>query len=193
MKRRVLAMFFALMALCSMTLIFINSAMDSEKSAEFSLGVTRLLYEWRKKPQSQVASTDSVSETSDLPAAGSSEQTKADLNESKKDAEEDRLLQKLDQPVRKAAHAIEYIPLGFSLCGFFLCLLSEKSASTRKCALLALLCVVLYAASDELHQLFVDGRSCQATDVAIDTVGTMVGILLLLCLSTLFRRIRKSA
>ena len=39
---------------------------------------------------------------------------------------------------------------------------------------------IAYASSDEVHQLFVDGRSGMASDVVIDSIGTAVGILLVL-------------
>jgi VanZ family protein len=35
---------------------------------------------------------------------------------------------------------------------------------------------VLYAISDEVHQLFVPGRGAQVTDVMIDSFGAFVGI-----------------
>ncbi len=36
---------------------------------------------------------------------------------------------------------------------------------------------ILYAASDELHQSFVRGRHASPIDVAIDTVGLLIGLL----------------
>jgi VanZ family protein len=44
---------------------------------------------------------------------------------------------------------------------------------------LALACVFLYAASDELHQAFVPSRTAQVSDVLIDTSGGAVALLLL--------------
>lgn len=35
----------------------------------------------------------------------------------------------------------------------------------------------LYAITDEVHQRFVPGRSCQAADWAIDTAGAALGLL----------------
>jgi len=32
-----------------------------------------------------------------------------------------------------------------------------------------------YAVSDELHQWFVEGRSCELRDVGIDTMGVILG------------------
>ncbi len=77
-------------------------------------------------------------------------------------------------PIRKLAHASEYTLLGFLLMG---ALNGRKSR--------ALLTGVLYAASDEFHQLFVQGRSGQITDVMIDSGGVILGVLIY----CLFRRI----
>jgi VanZ family protein len=46
-------------------------------------------------------------------------------------------------------------------------------------ARLALFCVMLYAASDEFHQLFVPSRQARVLDVLIDTSGAVLGLLLL--------------
>ena len=46
-------------------------------------------------------------------------------------------------------------------------------------ARLALLLVVLYAASDEFHQLFVSSRDAAVHDVLIDTAGGAAGLLAL--------------
>ena len=43
----------------------------------------------------------------------------------------------------------------------------------------ALLLTCLYAASDELHQLFVPNRQAAVTDVLIDTTGAALGLLAL--------------
>jgi len=40
----------------------------------------------------------------------------------------------------------------------------------------ALLICVLYAASDEIHQLFIAGRSGEVRDVLIDSAGASIGI-----------------
>ena len=47
----------------------------------------------------------------------------------------------------------------------------------------------LYAVTDEIHQYFVPGRSCELRDVLIDSSGAAVGILLLTIVAV---RIRKS-
>jgi len=74
--------------------------------------------------------------------------------------------------VRKNAHFTAYLLLG---------VLSSNAVGRNRphClrnALFALLICVLYAVSDEVHQLFVPGRGGQITDVLIDSAGATVGI-----------------
>ena len=45
---------------------------------------------------------------------------------------------------------------------------------------------ILYAASDEFHQLFVPGRSGQITDVLIDSGGLLAGILLVVLIKSFY-------
>jgi VanZ family protein len=72
-----------------------------------------------------------------------------------------------DLLLRKAAHMTEYAILGALLLR---ALGRELPAS---------LVGVAYAATDEIHQHFVEGRHASALDVALDAVGVAVGIFLL--------------
>lgn len=73
--------------------------------------------------------------------------------------------------VRKLAHFTEYFILGL--------LVYNLIYSNQKKACFAIIICVLYAISDEIHQLFVPGRSCQVLDVIIDSSGSLLGIILL--------------
>ncbi len=42
--------------------------------------------------------------------------------------------------------------------------------------ILSLVFCILYAISDEVHQLFVPGRGAQVSDVLIDSLGAFLGI-----------------
>ena len=53
---------------------------------------------------------------------------------------------------------------------------------------LALIFAGLYGASDELHQLFIAGRSASIFDVFIDTLGSFLGCMLYSMKNNLFRR-----
>lgn len=74
--------------------------------------------------------------------------------------------------VRKTAHFMIY-----ALLATFTLLLARSYRLTMKlsCVISAAYCL-LFAASDEIHQLFVDGRSGQITDVFLDFSGALVGI-----------------
>ena len=90
------------------------------------------------------------------------------------DAQE-RYAAKLDHPIRKAAHFLEYTLLGILLAGVFY----EKKRRRKQKILIPFAIGALYAVSDELHQLIVgSGRAFQFTDILIDSCGVMAGILL---------------
>ena len=94
--------------------------------------------------------------------------------------------------VRKTAHFSEYTLLGFSLMGFARGAFRDRPKS----ALLAMawLTGTIYAGTDELHQMFVEGRGPALTDVAIDSGGVLFGALLLnLLLYFWLRRRRRRA
>lgn len=73
--------------------------------------------------------------------------------------------------VRKSAHCLEFTGLSF------LFNLSLYVTKNKPSYILAVILTSIYAATDEFHQLFVEGRSCQLTDWAIDTAGAVLGAL----------------
>ena len=81
-------------------------------------------------------------------------------------------IEKYSYIVRKIAHFTIYFILGFLLIS----LLSEYMKVNKTCILISLLIAFLYACSDEVHQLFVPGRSGNIIDVLIDSAGAFVGI-----------------
>ncbi len=89
-------------------------------------------------------------------------------------SEKKSIVQSLHPVVRKLAHASEYLVLGFAACMLW----QLYAFSARKRLLLSFLLCVAVAASDELHQLFVDGRGAMVTDVLIDCSGAVTGILI---------------
>lgn len=84
--------------------------------------------------------------------------------------------------VRKTAHALEF-------CG--LCLLFNLAfgATTLKFRpLISFILTVLYAVSDEIHQIFVDGRACMFKDVLIDSGGAAVCIIILSIVYLIYKK-----
>lgn len=76
--------------------------------------------------------------------------------------------------VRKNAHFLIYFVLGMLVVRAF----RFSGIRGKKGIVLALALCVVYAISDELHQLFVPGRGAQVKDVLIDSTGAFVGIII---------------
>lgn len=81
------------------------------------------------------------------------------------------IVSQLNHFVRKFAHFSAYAVLGVLVS---YALAKNKIQGKRAFALSLAICII-YAVSDELHQLFVPGRGCQLKDVIIDTSGALSG------------------
>ena len=106
--------------------------------------------------------------------------------------EQAQIIAQMSWPIRKTAHASEYACLAISLV--ITCWQLHAWRCDRKAAMsslgrrvtlvgiVAFIIAVLYACSDEVHQLFIDGRAGQVTDVFVDASGAAIGCLLM-CLA----------
>ena len=74
--------------------------------------------------------------------------------------------------IRKNAHFFSYLLLGVLVMNG----LRSSGVSGYRIIVFALGICILYAISDEVHQLFVPGRGGRVTDVIIDSAGAVVGI-----------------
>lgn len=72
--------------------------------------------------------------------------------------------------IRKLAHFIEYFILGILVINFI-------TRYDKKIIIAILLCII-YATSDEIHQIFVPGRSCRVMDILLDSFGSISGIII---------------
>ncbi len=81
----------------------------------------------------------------------------------------DQIVEKYDMPVRKVAHFTEYFILGILVC------FTLKSYGVKNAYIMAIICA-LYAGSDEVHQLFVEGRSGNILDFLLDSAGSNLAI-----------------
>ena len=112
----------------------------------------------------------------------------------------------LEYVIRKAAHLFIFFCLGYSaseaVYGYYHKPFGaggpqyeKKNAFTNAFRIDARVFVItaafcfLYAATDELHQLFVEGRSAQFSDVLIDAAGSSAGAYL----SGLINRIKRTS
>ena len=98
----------------------------------------------------------------------------------------DALIRQYNHPLRKAAHFTLYAMLGFSLTGVF-----QHQRRVHKLPL-AVIASAAFAALDELHQHFVEGRGPQVTDVLLDTAGAATGAMVMtIILWLLYRNTEK--
>ncbi|MBE7033589.1 MAG: VanZ family protein [Ruminococcaceae bacterium] len=98
-----------------------------------------------------------------------------DFNDSLSEEELTNISEKLTFVVRKGAHFSAYALLGLLIA----MLLKEYNILKAKQFLLSIGIAFLYACSDEIHQIFVKGRSGEVRDVIIDTCGAIFGVLIL--------------
>lgn len=85
--------------------------------------------------------------------------------------------------VRKTAHFSEYMI--FFLLSYNVL---KNYFSFRNACILGILLVFIYACTDEIHQLFVSGRSGRVQDVLIDTSGGIFGMVILYVKSLIYKK-----
>ncbi len=102
-------------------------------------------------------------------------------------AEQQEIISPFQFIVRKGAHFSLYAVLG--ILSFFTFVTYNKFSLKARFLSSVLVCS-LYAVSDEVHQLFVAGRSCEFRDMLIDFCGAILGITVALLLSktNMFKR-----
>ena len=85
------------------------------------------------------------------------------------------LCRKLSTPIRKCAHITEFTAFYISV----LFALRSWDFRGNRWIGTAFVATVLYACTDEIHQIFVPGRAGMITDVMIDSLGAAVLTLIL--------------
>ena len=78
----------------------------------------------------------------------------------------------LNEPLREAMHGFVYFILALLL------LIALQHSNVNKLYVIAIITCIIYAFSDEIHQIFIDGRAFELFDIFIDTVGSLIGTLL---------------
>lgn len=107
------------------------------------------------------------------------------------EAEQQEVIESFQFAARKTAHVCVYAVLGvLSL----LALISYRRLHMSTRVAISIVISALYAASDEYHQKFVEGRSAELRDLLLDIGGAVAGILLTLLLvriiSPWYRKVR---
>ncbi len=93
-------------------------------------------------------------------------------------SKQDSHVSKLNEKIRSSAHFAEFIPLGLLWWLLFFVIFSPKDKKWYL-PLLSFVCSIvlsmLCALFDEVHQIYVDGRSFELKDIATDTLGALCG------------------
>lgn len=87
--------------------------------------------------------------------------------------QKEKMVEDAQPVIRKLAHFSAYTLAGINLMGFW-----ETFRNFNKSQRIGLAfgCGVLYAITDELHQLFSAGRTARIFDVGVDSLGVLFGI-----------------
>lgn len=128
---------------------------------------------------------------SHMPSDESDEKSKGLINEAieiivkatNEELSEDEIkvvVDRLNYPVRKVAHASVYFVLALFILNV---IFDVKSPKTWKIYAITILICFLYAITDEYHQTFIAGRTGKFTDVLIDTLGASIACTLVILFS----------
>lgn len=85
----------------------------------------------------------------------------------------------LDFLIRKIAHFSLY----FILALLFYWIFSGLNTKLNNARIMTVLCCTFYSITDEMHQIFVTGRTFHITDILIDVLGSIAAILLVFLLA----------
>lgn len=100
------------------------------------------------------------------------------------ESQREELIEKMQYPIRKGAHMTEYAI--FTV--FTYIALTVDGVVRDKRGFTALMIAFLLACSDELHQLFVPGRSGRLTDVLIDSAGCLIALFMITLIEKIYKK-----
>ena len=106
----------------------------------------------------------------------------------KKEENKVQIANKIEKVVRKFAHYTIYTIGGVLIMNYAYTTDKTKKQQTFG----SLLFGAFYAATDEVHQYFVPGRSARVFDVGIDTLGVITGIIIFTIIISIINKIRNT-
>ena len=103
------------------------------------------------------------------------------------ETERKNVLSRIEKIIRKIAHFSLYTIVGILLMS----LACTYEFTEFKRGGISFLIGLMYACLDELHQFFISERSAQITDVMIDSMGVLFGILLVMLIYKIYTSRKK--
>ena len=104
----------------------------------------------------------------------------------KSSTEKEQITDKLDPYIRKLAHFTLYAIGGILIANY----INTYNIKDKNKIIYSICIGATYACTDEFHQLFVEGRSGQLTDVLIDSLGVAIGVCIFLCVITILKKLK---
>lgn len=78
----------------------------------------------------------------------------------------------IHNPLRELMHLLEYLILSLLIVNLL------KQYKAKKIIIIPVMLCFIYATTDEIHQLFVPGRTFQYLDIFMDMMGAVIGAIL---------------
>lgn len=103
------------------------------------------------------------------------------------ESEKENLIESCQYIIRKTAHFSIYAIAGINMYGF----INTYNIKKKNKILVTLLVGIIYAISDEIHQMFSGDRTPAIRDVVIDSCGVLFGICMFLAINKIIK-IRKN-
>ena len=100
-----------------------------------------------------------------------------------KEEAKNKIVEKSQPIIRKGAHLSIYTLVGILIMSF----ISTYEIHLKYKFLISILVGLIYAISDEIHQSFIPGRTASVIDVGIDTLGVVLGIILVLIIISVYK------
>lgn len=159
------------MVLCIlwMGFIFYNSSNNGQISNEKSYN---LLNDIRQEYNKIKAEKKYIGQNTKMPNENISKGTQnKDLHKTLPESSREETLNLI---IRKNAHAFEYLVFAILVS----VLLFSVRLNGRSAIIYIMFICIFYAVIDEFHQMFVPGRGSSVSDVLIDFLGSVIGILI---------------
>jgi VanZ family protein len=83
-----------------------------------------------------------------------------------------KLIDSINSIARDYMHGVVFLVLGLLVQNA----VTQSGTKGMKASAIALAICVIYGITDETHQLFVPGRAFQISDLAMDSIGSIIGI-----------------
>lgn len=105
------------------------------------------------------------------------------LDKKLSESEKENLIENSQFVIRKLAHFSIYTIVGINIFGF----INTYDIKKKNKIVVALLVGIIYAISDEIHQMFSGGRTPAVRDIVIDSCGVLFGICVFMFLNRIIK------